>query len=63
MVTSSLIEISTGELKKRVVVRGGGRRYSARAHPFLQQTFGQIYVYKDDVKDFLSTPDICFMDW
>ncbi len=35
------------------------RRYSAHPHPFLQQVSRQIF--KDDVNDFPSTSDICFM--
>ncbi len=37
-VTSSLNQISTDQLGNRVVKKGG-RRYSARPHPFLQQDF------------------------
>jgi len=37
--TSSLNEISTNQLGNREIVREGGRRYSARPHPFLKSGF------------------------
>ncbi len=53
-VTSSLNEISTDQLGKRVEVRGE-RRYSARPHP----AAGQIF--KDDVIGFSSISDFFFV--
>jgi hypothetical protein len=42
-----------------VVVREGGVTPPTPMHSFLQQASGQIF--KDDVNDFSSTSDICFM--
>jgi hypothetical protein len=50
-VASSLYEISTDPLGKRVVVRGGGEALLSRLHPFLEQASGQIF--QDDVNGFL----------
>ncbi len=49
-VTSFFNEIATDQMKNRGL--GGGRRYSAHPHPFLQQAFGQIS--EDDVN--VSSP-------
>jgi hypothetical protein len=46
MVMSSLNEISMGQLRNRVVVRG---KYSALSRPFLQQAAEHIHVFKYDV--------------
>jgi hypothetical protein len=56
-VTSSLNEMSTDQLEKGW--GEGGRRYSARPHPFLQQASGQIIT--DDVKVYL--PSRIFASW
>ncbi len=49
-VTSSSNEISTDQMGNAVLERVGGRRYSARPHPFLQQPSRQIF--KGDVNGF-----------
>ncbi len=56
-VTSSLKKISMDQLE--IWLRWGGRRYSVRPHPFLQQAFRQKF--KDDVNGFSSTWNICLM--
>ncbi len=50
VITSSLNEISTDQLGKRVVARGG-RRFSGRPHPFLSGVLINISRRRDQRKE------------